>query len=1236
MSNPGAHASHANTYSHGASSVPASKSKKDGHGSSRASATATTSGSVSSPSPSGSNSARESLEAAERRSHEPSARRSSNGSDRPAAEVASSSSNSSNRNSSSSDVASGVRRSSLRRASGDPASMISVATPLRPAVVLSASELGRGSASSSTAPSPSHANTISAITAYPTKPVATERRASMEHNAAAAAAGVGRTDVDRSDRGAAVDRDSRASKPASVGAAAGGSFVTATTASAARYSGNEAGNNSGSSTRASSAAGGSGAVRSDGAVVADVGAAPPRASPSSTLKPSPSTSASTAAAAAAAAGSSSSASKKPPKPLSKKKAQLLAEQAAVVDVASTAAALLQERRELEARILARENTRVAQQAHDSKVNEASRLYEEAQADSLFEQERAGFIRALEEQVYEQQQWDAYLACNPLPDVRDDVQLNAFVSVFREPDTTNAPHLSLQPTLDACAQAEEVVSELLRRCQEAKEEKDEATVVRAQTYRDLLRGLMASKLDQLTCKFLAKTDEYETGRECAFTVAARSVGGDPATSHGPDGDDGLAEPATAPTEKIGFGLWVHSSSRTDRIKRIDFHSSVTALTAEDPSNAQRAPSASGMDVSIELPQSLQKARTCIRLVRTLYDAVSLLPSPTATIATATAAPAALARSSSALVRSVSTRPGTRGANHASISAGGEGSTDALSPSSSSGGDESLLDPTSLFDFSRRPPLVCSSRTHFVSLGGVLDLSQLLLPAQPKRLRNWTLRDITSLDHHIVPVPYPSEEAIAAAKTSTAGSGGGAGTGAAGANASSSSSSSSAAALAPLRVRFTLPAHIFLPEDREPLFGYWDRDYPNQVGDGPALLGAWRQDGVSILEFDPATRAVSLSLPTIKPLAAIQPRALDFPYRSWSILPAPVRDTTSMMAAAPGPSVEDFSSVAAHTCRIEVAGSRFALGIEVSGLVCRLVSPLSVVNFLASTRTRKPSSSASAGDEYWSSPGSLLADLGRAGVNVCPSDEDAGYCRKPLKHSVLVQTLHEHLSLLTTVFDVASSPHNMSRPANVAMVRMRLSRHSMVLASAAARKAVVDWEAREAEAERTGAPDRSYEDFPDALRSHEPIRDENGNEIPPSNDANAARQQQALIDAEIAALEADDVAAASAQAEAARQVLAKVAADDAEALSRSTSAKAHAKRSKNTALEDHVPQPKPAELTQQQKYGEWTAQRAAQPSPATGECTSEGMTCFGRVSPCVVLVSLCCAMCVVRIQMLASSG
>jgi len=819
-----------------------------------------------------------------------------------------------------------------------------------------------------------------------------------------------------------------------------------------------------------------------------------------------------------AASTSASSSKKPKtKGVSRKKAaQLLAEQSALTDAAQKAAALLQEKKELEARIAAREAKAREEQQHVNRVEEANRLYTEAESDALYEHERERVVQKLEEAVYEAQEWDRYLKCTPLPDVSDPAQLNAFVSVFREIDTSNPPHLMLPPAVAAVTHAERIVAELTKRLYAAREEQQHDAITYCEQYIHLLRELSLKKLDEVTVRFLNRTDEYEVGDEETFTMCELS---DPEADAPTNSDTTSPIPTlTDPTRfQVGYGLWVHNSNY-NRIRKISFDS---------------------LGVTIELPQSLQKARTSIRLVRTMYDHVAIVRKEEKKENEATTAAAAatttLARPSSRgdINRMMPPAAATPAAAVSDASLPPLSTPTASIPSASAVDQPELTDPISLFDFSSHPPPT-QSISHLVSVGGVLDLQQLMLPPKPKKIRSWIMREITGLDKVLVNVPYPSEDGSSVTAASIL-----------------ATPTSGSAASAPLRLRFTVAPHIFLG-DREPMFGYWDSSAARGQG-------AWKTDGVVVSDYDPSTRHVSLSLPTIKPLAVVQPRALDFPYRNWSIIPVPEAGYESGMEST----TDDPSSAQAHTCRLEVVGSRFNVCLEIQGLWARLYSPADP--FLRHLR------------DDWRNVGELVEELARIGINVAPTDDDARFCRKPVKNPLLISTLHHHLSLLTQVYEVSSDRHNVSRPSNAATIRFRLNKRSVLLQQAAAKRAIMDWEAREEEAERRDQPDTTYENFPEQLRDKSAEQDENEAKKPSTREEELERQ--------IREMELQEAKEKAEQEELERQRAAQAALEE-EAAAAANAVRLKGKKAVTSA--DEKSKQEPAPLTEEQRYAlgfEW---------------------------------------------------
>jgi TolA-binding protein len=269
----------------------------------------------------------------------------------------------------------------------------------------------------------------------------------------------------------------------------------------------------------------------------------------------------------------------------------------------------------------------------------------------------------------------------------------------------------------------------------------------------------------------------------------------------------------------------------------------------------------------------------------------------------------------------------------------------------------------------PAAVSQSNLHFVALGGLISIDQCALPPPPKNAKGWLMREISNLNRNIQIIPYPAQSSGPEEPNSV----------------------QSSATQAPLRVSFTLPANIFL-DDREPNFGWKD-----------SRNSCWRQEGIQLISFDSNTNRVVLSLANLRPFAVIQPRALDFPYREWSLVPRINQDNQK-------------------TNVLRLLGSRFPVELELTQGKLRLLQPQAPAFVQFNTN-------------YYN-PGELLLNLARLGLNIAPTTEDAIYCRKPVKSAQLLAALHEHLALVAPLFTISNCEYNSSRGRGTALFKLTL--------------------------------------------------------------------------------------------------------------------------------------------------------------------------------------------------------
>eukprot|EP00743_Colponemidia_sp_Colp-15_P001304 GILK01001428.1.p1 GENE.GILK01001428.1~~GILK01001428.1.p1 ORF type:complete len:616 (-),score=127.61 GILK01001428.1:38-1885(-) len=171
-----------------------------------------------------------------------------------------------------------------------------------------------------------------------------------------------------------------------------------------------------------------------------------------------------------------------------------------------------------------------------------------------------------------------------------------------------------------------------------------------------------------------------------------------------------------------------------------------------------------------------------------------------------------------------------------------------------------------------------------LGGVFRVELLTLPPQPKRVKGWVMRQITSLSSSIQKIPYPSTDSAASTSTHQ-----------------------------PVRVSFHLPEHVLMIEEK-PRVALWD-----------SRNIRWSEDGVQEVKFDKSTRIVSLQAARLAPMAVVQDRYRDFPYAEWLLKP-----------------------IGDRKARLTLQGRRFPVVFEILENGIQLISPAAGFEELKSIR------------------------------------------------------------------------------------------------------------------------------------------------------------------------------------------------------------------------------------------------------------------------------------------------
>lgn len=195
------------------------------------------------------------------------------------------------------------------------------------------------------------------------------------------------------------------------------------------------------------------------------------------------------------------------------------------------------------------------------------------------------------------------------------------------------------------------------------------------------------------------------------------------------------------------------------------------------------------------------------------------------------------------------------------------------------------------------------------------------------------------------------------------------------------------LSDIVVKFKIPDTLYLDGTTKPLVGWWDSENK-----------CWRTDGLreKDTKLDLKTRVLTIKVWRMEPFAMLQPRALDFPYKAWAL----VRNETE-------PGAVDLT----------LRGSRFNVVIRATAGGVQLLSPV-LPQFSGVMKA-----------------GELLLRLKDAGINVAPSNEDAAFCKKPIKDKKVEARVYRGIASVAGVFDVCGSRYSSTQGPDAALVKVR---------------------------------------------------------------------------------------------------------------------------------------------------------------------------------------------------------
>ena len=243
-----------------------------------------------------------------------------------------------------------------------------------------------------------------------------------------------------------------------------------------------------------------------------------------------------------------------------------------------------------------------------------------------------------------------------------------------------------------------------------------------------------------------------------------------------------------------------------------------------------------------------------------------------------------------------------------------------------------------------------------VGNILHMQLLAIPPPPKRVKGWTLRPVTALATEVQQLAYPL-------------------------GSSDGSHHASAAASIPLRVSFILSPLVFA-RLADPLVAWYDGESKT-----------WRKDNITDVQFDGETRQISFLTTHISPVAFVQPRFLDLPWRHWML-----------------------QATGLNTCHLTLESSYLKMDIEIKGGRARLVEPaLPELAFL------RP--------EGGLATELLLHRMGACGLNIVPTEGAESVVEEvTLKDSSLEEEACFDIALVSAGAALAFSAHNQQQAAH----------------------------------------------------------------------------------------------------------------------------------------------------------------------------------------------------------------
>ncbi|CAM6047161.1 unnamed protein product [Sphagnum compactum] len=257
----------------------------------------------------------------------------------------------------------------------------------------------------------------------------------------------------------------------------------------------------------------------------------------------------------------------------------------------------------------------------------------------------------------------------------------------------------------------------------------------------------------------------------------------------------------------------------------------------------------------------------------------------------------------------------------------------------------------------------SRNTYMSLGGVFVIDVLALPIQTKVVKIWTLDFNLAKEGKVRNLGYPIP--VVGQSTATAGQ---------------------QANVLPIGVEMYIPTFI-IHWNPSPEIGWWDAEEQ-----------CWQTTGITDIVRNGHTHKLTFTTIHAKPLAIIQSRVRQLPYKAWTI--SPTSSCTALLTL--------------HTPVLDIS-------LDIGEGWCKLLQP--VIRELKGIQAQQLP------------PRVLLQHLSQCGLSLLPEDDDAPFVAASIKEMAFEKFVCGDLALTVPAFRLASSDFNKIQGSGVCVARLQ---------------------------------------------------------------------------------------------------------------------------------------------------------------------------------------------------------